>query len=211
MVAKGRRRIKMKTPKWLYEFIYRYEINAWDIGPREELVDVIENGHIQPCRTIYLGSGTAKNAIFMAQHGFDVIGVDYAAWAVELGRKRAQEAGVEIDFIQDDLTDLRHVTGTFDFLVDFGTLDDLTPQDRDLYVQNVLPLARPGSRFFLWCFEWPARWWEKYFPSMQLEPGEAERRFGEWFEIERLAGTTKLDLSKYQPGTATYLMTRKEV
>ena len=75
----------MKMPKWLYEFIYRYEINAWDIGPRKELVDVIESGRVQPCRTIYLGSGTAKNAIFMARHGFDVTGVDFAAWAVELG------------------------------------------------------------------------------------------------------------------------------
>ena len=95
-------------------------------------------------------------------------------------------------------------------MVDFGTLDDLTPMDRDLYVQNVLPLTCPGSQFFLWCFEWPARWWEKYFPTMQLEPGEVDYRFGKWFEIERLAGTIDLDLSKFQPGTATYLMTRKE-
>lgn len=197
-------------PKWLYEFIYRYEINAWDIGPRKELVDVVEGGSVQPCRTIYLGSGTAKNAIFMAQHGFDVTGVDYAANAIELGRKRAQEAGVDIDFIQDDLTNLRHVTGEFDFLVDFGTLDDLAPEDRDLYMKNVLPLAHPGSRFFLWCFEWPARWWERFFPPMQLEPGEAERRFGEWFEIERLPETVEPEFPRFQPGAATYLMTRKE-
>lgn len=32
----------MRTPKWLYDFIYRHEINAWDIGPRKELVDFIE-------------------------------------------------------------------------------------------------------------------------------------------------------------------------
>jgi SAM-dependent methyltransferase len=201
----------MKTPKWLYDFIYRYEINAWDIGPRKELVDVIESGRVQPCRTIYLGSGTAKNAIFMAQHGFDVTAVDYVASAIELGRKRAKEAGVDIDFIQDDLTNLRHVTGIFDFLVDFGTLDDLNADDRDLYLDNVLPLTRPGTRFFLWCFEWPSRRLDKFLPfPMRLEPGEVERRFGRWFEIESISRSLNPDLSGFEPGSATYLMTRRE-
>ena len=178
----------------------------------KELMDVVDSGRIQHCRTIYLSSGTAKNAIFMAQHGFDVTGVDYAAAAIELGRKRANEAGVNIEFIQDDLTNLRHVTGPFDFLVDFDTLDDLTSEDRELYMENVLPLTHPGSRFFLWCFEWPTRWWEKFFLFPHyLEPGEVERRFGEWFEVECIARIMEPHLWKFEPGTATYLMTRKEV
>jgi SAM-dependent methyltransferase len=201
----------MRTPKWLYDFIYRHEINAWDIGPRKELVDFIESGRVQPCPTVYLGSGTAKNAIFMAQRGFDVTGVDYSAEAVELGRRRAQEAGVDVDFIQDDLTDLRHISGSFDFLVDFGTLDDLSEEDRALYVENVVPLAAPGSLFFLWAFEWPTRWQDRLNPfPMKLDPGEVERRFGEWFEIESLSEDLKPDLSGFEPGTATYLMTRKK-
>lgn len=196
--------------KWLYEFIYRYEIPAWDMGPRRELVDLVENGRIQPCRVIILGSGTANNAIFLAQKGFDVTGVDYAKNAIELGQKRAQKAGVQINFLQDDLTNLRHVTGTYDLLVDFGTLDDLSTEDRGLYMDNVLPLTQSDSLFFLWCFEWPPRWWEKYYPfPMFLVPGEVETRFGQWFEIECIEATQNPDLSKFQPATATYLMTRK--
>lgn len=81
-----------------------------------------------------------------------------------------------------------------------------------LYMENVLPLTHPGSRFFLWCFEWPTRWWEKFFPFPHyLEPGEVERRFGEWFEVECIARTMEPHLWKFEPGTATYLMTRKEV
>jgi uncharacterized Rossmann fold enzyme len=45
--------------------------------------------------------------------------------------------------------------GTFDLLVDYGTLDDLVPKDRDLYVKNVLPLTRPGSQFVLYAHGWP--------------------------------------------------------
>ncbi|MFW9817916.1 MAG: class I SAM-dependent methyltransferase, partial [Candidatus Thorarchaeota archaeon] len=135
---------------------------------------------------------------------------DFAKSAIELGQKRAQKAGVQIRFLQDDLTNLSHLKGTFDLLVDFGTFDDLNSADRALYVDNILPLTHSGSLLFLWCFEWPPRWWERFYPfPMFLEPGEAEKRFGRWFEIRRIEATENPDLSKFQPASATYIMTRK--
>jgi SAM-dependent methyltransferase len=196
--------------KTFYNVTYRYFRAPWDIGARKELVELVESGRIKPCRAIDLGSGTASNCIFLAQHGFDVTGVDYSEAAIELGRKRAREAGVSVDFIRDDLTNLRHVTGTFDLLVDYGTLDDLTPEARDLYLKNVLPLTHAGSRFLLYGFEYEKRWWEKLVPFFE-EPftsGEVERRFGLHFAIEKVAG--KVDYSRWlAAGEAVYLMTRK--
>jgi SAM-dependent methyltransferase len=169
--------------KWISELMYRYSFIPipFDVGPRAELVNLVDNGRIKPCRAIDLGSGTASNAIYLAQHGFDVTGVDFSPAAIELGRSRAREAGVEVTFIEDDLTNLQRVSGTFDLLVDYGTLDDLPPTHRDLYMKNVLPLSHQGSLFLLYCFEWETRWWERlltFLGSMAIEPGEAERRFG---------------------------------
>ena len=203
----------MSFMKLFYNLTYSRFRAPWDIGPREELVALVESGRLKPCRAIDLGSGTASNCIFLAQHGFDVIGVDYAEAAIELGRKRAKEAGVTVNFIQDDLTNRIHADGTFDLLVDYGTLDDLLPKDRDLYMQNVLPLTHPGSHFLLYCFEWEPRWGERllfqlgFFGHMLLEPGEAERRFGPHFDIERYAGA--VDYSRWPSGYAVYLMKRK--
>lgn len=204
----------MSAVKWIVKLIgpfgYRYFRMPWDIGPRQELVSLVESGRIKPCRAIDLGSGTASNCVFLARHGFDVTGVDLASSAIGLGNKRAAAAGVAVNFLVDDLTDLRHVRGTFDLLVDYGTLDDLCGSDRDLYVSNVLPLTHPNSLFLLFCFEWPQRWWEPYAPfGLALEPGEVQRRFGRHFEIERIAGSEQTDLSKLIAGTSTYLMTRK--
>lgn len=168
--------------KLFYEIIYRYFRAPWDMGPRKDLVALVESGRLQPGRAIDLGSGTASNAIYLAEHGFDVTGVDFAPAAIERGRADAEAAGVEVDFFVDDLTDLRHASGTFDLLVDYGTLDDLVPKDRDLYMKNVLPLTRPGSQFVLYAHEWPLRWWEKLlsrllsFGTMSLELGEAPLR-----------------------------------
>jgi hypothetical protein len=38
---------------------------------------------------------------------------------------------VKVRFVEDDLTKLRNVNGEFDLLVDYGTLDDLTPRGRE--------------------------------------------------------------------------------
>ncbi len=110
-------------------------------------------------------------------------------------------------FVVDDLTDLQAVEGPFDLLVDYGALDDLRAEDRDLYVRNVLPLTHPDSRYLLWCFEWPTRWWERLVLAMALEPGEVERRFGGLFRIERIAG--QANPSGWPRAFAAYLMTRK--
>lgn len=195
--------------KWFYEIIYKRFRAPWDIGPRAELVELVESGRIEPCSAIDLGSGTASNCIFLAQHGFEVTGVDFAASAIELGKKRAAEAGVRVRFIQDDLTNLQHVKGPFDLLVDYGTMDDLKPSDRDLFVQNILRLTRPGTRFLLFGFEWTPRWWERpVFRYMAFEPGEVERRFSPFFGIEKIGG--KVTTRGWPAGYAVYLMSRRE-
>lgn len=195
--------------KRFYEITYRYFHAPWDIGPRHELVDLVESHRIQPGRAIDLGCGAGANAIFLAQHGFEVTGVDYAQAAIEKARHRADAAGVQVNFVVDDLTNLRQVSGKFDFLLDYGVLDDLRLNQREAYVQNMLPLTRSGSHFLLWGFEYPMRWWEKLIPfyDVAFEEGEIGRRFGTYFEIEKIAG--EVNWSSWPPGYAAYLMTKK--
>lgn len=197
--------------KRFYEIIYRYFRAPWDIGAREELISLVEGGRVKPVRAIDLGCGAGANAIYLAQNGFEVTGVDFAEAAIEKARARAKEAGVKVDFIVGDLTNLRGVSGTFDFLIDYGTLDDLRLHQREAYLRSILPLTHSGSQYLLWGFEYPMRWWEKYVPFFDVPfyPGEVEQRFGPYFEIEKIAG--KVDYSKWPPAYAAYLMIRKEI
>lgn len=194
--------------KQFYEITYHYFRAPWDMGAREELVSLVEGGRIKPCRAIDLGCGTGANAVYLVKHGFEVTGVDYAKAAIEKARARAREAGVQVNFIVDDLTNLRHASGTFDFLLDYGVLDDLRPAQRELYLRSMLPLTHSGSLYLLWGFEYPIRWWEKLVPfyDVPFNPGEIENRFNQYFEIEKIAG--KIDYSKWPPGYGVYLMTR---
>lgn len=195
--------------KAFYEIGYRYVRMPWEGGPRAELVDLVESGGIQPCRAIDLGCGTGSNAIYLAQRGFGVSGVDFASAAIAKARRRAASAGVSVSFVVDDLTRLRGVSGVFDFLLDYGTFDDLTPDDRERYLESLLRLSHAGSRYLLWCFEYQMRWWEHVIPFFPppLAPDEAQRRFSSHFSIERIAG--ERHSAGWPPGWTAYLMTRR--
>lgn len=194
--------------RWFYEVMYRHFRAPWEIGPRQELVELVENGTLTPCRAVDLGCGTGANAVFLAQRGFDVTGVDFAPAGIAKATRAAADAGVAVEFIVDDLTDLQLTRGPFDFLLDYGVLDDLRLSQRELYKASILPLTRPGSRFLLWGFEYPLRWWERLIPFMDLPfaQGEIDELFGDHFNIEVII--RHLDWGTWPPGTAAYLMTR---
>ena len=141
-------------------------------------------------------------------------GVDFASSAIAKDEEKAKSAGVDVNFIVDDLTDLSQIEGSFDLLVDYGVFDDLSPEDRRKYVKTVLSVSHSGTRFLLWSFEWKLLWWERFlfrllpFAHITLEPGEVHQYFGEYFKIKRISGVT--GLKGWPRGFACYLMTRKE-
>jgi len=80
-------------------------------------VGLVEDGALTPCRAVDLGCGTGANAIFLAQHGFEVTGVDFATAGIEKASRAAADAGLSVNFVVDDRTDLQRTRGPFDFLL----------------------------------------------------------------------------------------------
>jgi SAM-dependent methyltransferase len=199
--------------KLFYDLWYRFGTPPW-VGPaRSELVRLVESGDLLPGRAIDLGCGEGDNAIFLAQHGFQVTAVDFSPAAIAKAKAKAHEAGADVDFVIDDLTRLTGVSGHFDVLVDYGTFDDLSNRDRAAYVDQVRALAKPGAKFLLWCFEWEPKGWERVaiaiLPprNITLRPGEVEQRFASTFDVTRIAGES--DLKKWPRGWAAYLLTSR--
>jgi cyclopropane fatty-acyl-phospholipid synthase-like methyltransferase len=180
----------------VYEVIYRI-VQLFNVpisrvfGSHDELQEIIMSVADPPGHALDLGCGDGRDAIFLAKKGFDVTAVDFSPTAIKIARKNGTEAGVSVNFVQDDLTKLRHVTGTFDLVIDIGAFNDLSQEARDLYMDNVLPLTRVGSRYFLMCFE------------KKLKPEEIDRRFGDYFNVESLEGDTELSSL---PGINLYSM-----
>lgn len=143
------------------------------------LGQLLERGTIESGRAIDLGCGVGEEALYLAENGFDVTGVDISPTAIRLADRRASSTESLVRFEVDDVTDLKGDYGTFDVLVDIGTLNDIDQPGRDAYVQTVRTLSRPGSRFILFGFD------------SKLPIEERERRFGSDFTVETLDERTE--------------------
>jgi cyclopropane fatty-acyl-phospholipid synthase-like methyltransferase len=192
---------------------YRYGTPPWIMGPRDELVKMVESGRLKPGRAIDLGCGAGDNSVYLAKHGFDVTGVDFAESAIERAKKNAEDNGVDVNFVVGDLTDLQGIEGPFDVLVDYGTYDDLNDKLRRRYLENVLPLMHRDSVFLMYCFEWNARWWEKAIGAAfggvggMIPPGHIDECFGPRFSIERISHWE--NPGGFIQATSAYLMTNR--
>ena len=182
---------------WLYSTLYRLRVAPWD-ALRPEISELVGSGRIPVERfrnVVDLGCGTGREAVYLAERGYRVTGVDYTKVALRRARRRAARAGVadRCRFVDGDVTrpDRLGLRGSFDLLLDFGTLDDLNPSDRQAMAAAVYRLSHPGSVFVLWCFyaapdELPrARWSGASKALMAVRPGEEKELFGLAFDIER--------------------------
>ncbi|MGH9680722.1 MAG: class I SAM-dependent methyltransferase, partial [Candidatus Acidiferrales bacterium] len=59
--------------------------------------------HLAPGKALDLACGAGRNAIWLAEHGWDVTAVDGASEAIKILRGRAAERGLKIDAIVADL------------------------------------------------------------------------------------------------------------
>jgi SAM-dependent methyltransferase len=182
---------------WMYDWAYRVGA-PWDwIGVRQDLIKVLESGAVDPSRhprSIDLGCGTGANAVYLAEQGFDSHGVDYSRVAIEKARQRAESSGVSVDFREADLTagSLPGLPGPFDFIVDFGTLDDLRGVNRLSMANLITSITKPGSRFLEWCFygeteELPRFSFKGTSQMSHIAPGELDELFGEAWTIETVS------------------------
>lgn len=120
--------------------------------PDESLAGWIEEGLIRPGRALDLGCGHARNAVFLARHGFVVEGVDYSDTAIEWARERAAEAGVAVSLARRNVFDLELDAATYDLIYDSGCFHHLPPHRRSGYVDLVARALKPGGWFGLTCF-----------------------------------------------------------
>ncbi|MBX3443829.1 MAG: methyltransferase domain-containing protein [Planctomyces sp.] len=118
----------------------------WDSGlPSRELQHILRESEIPRGRALDLGCGSGTNAVFLAQQGFRTTGVDAAAEGLALARRRADQAGVEVDWIEADVQGLSLAGGPFDFVFDRGCYHCCRRVDLDGYLATVRNATRPGS------------------------------------------------------------------
>lgn len=85
-----------------------YEQNVFTKATAAEVTFLEEVLDLKPgARILDLGCGTGRHSIELAKRGYAPTGVDISPGMLEVARKNAAEAGVEIDFIEVDAAEFR--------------------------------------------------------------------------------------------------------
>ena len=93
----------------------------WDTGePSEELIRVIAERNITPCRVLETGCGTGADAVYLAQQGFKVTAFDLSPLAIQRAKQRAEQAGVVVRFFEADIANRPEIEGPFQLVFDRG-------------------------------------------------------------------------------------------
>ena len=169
---------------------YLFGKPRWDTGiTPPELVEVVECGAIPPGRAVDIGCGTGTNVIYLAQHGFDVVGTDVAWLAIRRARQKAREAGVAAAFYASEATKLGTAGGqlvgeSFDLALDIGCFHSVASSDRLAYGSMLGRLVRPGGLYML--YAWGPR--KLLGRAVGLAPGEMQSLLAGDFEARWIRG-----------------------
>ena len=122
-------------------FEERYEKGdtPWDSGkPDYNLINIVTQKPILSCKAIDIGCGTSNNAIWLAQHGFEVTASDVSETAIQKAQEKATAANVKCTFIVGDFLS-QEIAGTpFGFAFDRGCFHAFnSDKERIRFTENV--------------------------------------------------------------------------
>src|ERR1700737_3604541 len=180
---------------FFFRAAYLLGFKPWDTGvPPPELVSVVEGeDRFAPGKALDLGCGTGTNSIYLAQHGWEVTGIDFVPRAIKAARRKAAAAGVSPRFIVGDGTRLSElgVGSGYALLLDLGCFHSIPDTGRDAYVRGATEAALPGAVILLFCAargDKPQR-----IGPRGVASGEAAQRFASgWDLVGEAAGRPRL-------------------
>lgn len=74
---------------------------VWSAEPNRFLAE--EVGHLLPGRALDVACGEGRNAVWLAERGWAVTGVDFSGVALDKGRQLAERRGVAVDWVEADV------------------------------------------------------------------------------------------------------------
>lgn len=170
----------MNNNAWDEVYINGSFRDMWDLPyPSQELVAFVAAINF-PKKTVGLdvGCGAGREAVFLAQQGLNMIGVDLSAEALRIAAERAKEAGVQVDWRHGTVLNLPVEDQSVDFVNDRGCFHSIVEEDRDQFAREIARILKPGGMMLLrGCREEKE---EGHFVPVTEQT--IERHFGKYFD-----------------------------
>lgn len=167
----------------LFDDAYKSGTAPWVIGePQPAIVNLERSGLIRGT-VLDVGCGAGEHTILLTEHGYDVLGVDYAPSAVDHARRNAEAKGVDARFEVADAMDLGKAT--YDTIVDSALFHIFDETDRARYVASLRTACRPGGVVHVLALSDRGRGF-----GPQVSESDIRDAFGDGWLLESLGETT---------------------
>ncbi len=110
----------------------------------DRVVEIIGPGADSCPKLLDLGCGEGRNAIYFAQHGFEVVGLDLSLPGLGKTRRYAEEVGAHVETIHADIVNYE-LEDTYDVIFSTGTLQYLPPEVRSPRFQSYKDCTSPNG------------------------------------------------------------------
>jgi SAM-dependent methyltransferase len=169
-----------------YRLAYLLGFHPWEDAAADapfaekisEMFDREETGREPPYgRALDIGTGSGIWGVELAKRGWQVTGIDIVDKALRRGRDRATSAGVQMGFVEGDVTALEttEVGNGFRLVLDTGTFHDFNQAQRMAMGRGVTAVATPDATVLL--LVWPKR---KRPLIRGVSRAEVEDAFPDW-------------------------------
>lgn len=172
---------------------------TWDIGrPQSAIVRLAEEDRIVGS-VLDLGCGTGEHALYLAERGHEVVGIDLAPRAVDRARAKARERGLPVTFLVWDALRADQLGRAFDTALDVGLFHSLAEEDRARYARSLRGALAPDGRAFVLCWSDRNPWG---FGPRRISRSELRGAFAGPFEIEAIVEEALESLLEQGPAHA---------
>lgn len=114
-----------------------------------------------------IGCGNGRNAIYLAQKGFTVTAVDLSKQALDWAQKEANVQNINIQFICENIFNLKLESQTFDYIYDSGCFHHLSPHRRLSYIQFINKYLKNNGQFSISAFKENGKYGGSSLPDKQ--------------------------------------------
>jgi SAM-dependent methyltransferase len=171
---------------------YRDPKTEFNRQPSRLLVEAVRER--QPGDSIDLGMGEGRNAIYLAQHGWQVTGVDLSDVAVAAAKRRAAQLGVKLNAVVDGLDQYDFGRNRWDLIALFymhAWYHSAKPRS----IQRIRDALKPGGLLVVEGFAGN--------PKFMFQPNELIRDFG---DLRILRYEDLEDEADWSPGRKSHIV-----
>lgn len=137
-----------------YRAMYRLGLIPWDREQiPQQLTQRIEGGTaLRPGVALDIGCGTGRHAAYLADHGWEVTGIDVAPQAIDQARSRSTRVHWAVaDLTDESITRVKErLARTATLILDVGCLHGLSEAGRASWGDTVNTVAAPGASLLIW-------------------------------------------------------------